>query len=80
MKLPRDVSGRELAKALEVLGYVVTRQAGSHMRLTTQQAGEHHLTIPAHNPLKIGTLNSVVREIASHFQMTREQAVERIWG
>lgn len=54
MKLPRDLSGRELAKSLAQLGYSVTRQTSSHIRLTTQQGGEHHVTIPDHNPLKVG--------------------------
>ncbi len=44
MKLPRDISGDELAKSLESLGYQVTRQTGSHMRLTTTEGGEHHVT------------------------------------
>ena len=48
MRLPRDLGGAELARALEKLGYRVTRQTGSHMRLTTADGGEHHLTIPAH--------------------------------
>jgi len=34
MKTPRDLSGSELAKALRKLGYVVTRQTGSHLRVT----------------------------------------------
>jgi predicted RNA binding protein YcfA (HicA-like mRNA interferase family) len=46
MRLPRDVSGRDLAKALGKLGYKTTRQTGSHMRLTTTQNGEHHITLP----------------------------------
>lgn len=37
MRLPRDLSGRELAKLLEKLGYRATRQKGSHVRLTTTQ-------------------------------------------
>lgn len=45
MKLPRDVSGDELVKALKLLGYQVTRQTGSHMRVTTTGGGEHHVTI-----------------------------------
>jgi len=45
MRLPRDVSGLQLSKRLETLGYVVTRQKGPHMRLTTQN-GKHHVTIP----------------------------------
>ncbi|NYE57789.1 putative RNA binding protein YcfA (HicA-like mRNA interferase family) [Carboxydothermus ferrireducens DSM 11255] len=36
----------------------VTRQTGSHIRLTTTLKGEHHVTIPLHDPLKIGTLNN----------------------
>ncbi|MFM7853545.1 MAG: type II toxin-antitoxin system HicA family toxin [Flammeovirgaceae bacterium] len=48
MKLPRDVSGSEFAKLLKKLGYTVTRQTGSHIRLTTEQNGQHHITIPNH--------------------------------
>jgi predicted RNA binding protein YcfA (HicA-like mRNA interferase family) len=51
MKLPRDLSGDELAVLLRKYGYVVTRQTGSHMRLTTSQSGEHHITIPRHASL-----------------------------
>lgn len=42
MKLPRDLSGQDLVKALSCLGYQVSHQTGSHIRLTTQQNGEHH--------------------------------------
>jgi predicted RNA binding protein YcfA (HicA-like mRNA interferase family) len=60
MKLPRDISGTELARKLRALGYEITRQSGSHMRLTTMQHGEHHLTIPQHNPLRVGTLAGIL--------------------
>ncbi|HEY3169903.1 MAG TPA: type II toxin-antitoxin system HicA family toxin [Thermoanaerobaculia bacterium] len=56
LSLPRDVSGRALARSLETLGYRITRQTGSHIRLTTLENGEHHLTIPDHGSLRIGTL------------------------
>jgi predicted RNA binding protein YcfA (HicA-like mRNA interferase family) len=56
MKLPRDLSGEVLAKALEKLGYTMDRQTGSHIRLTTQENGEHHITIPNHNQLKLALL------------------------
>jgi len=46
MKLPRDISGGELAKRLEKYGYRITRQTGSHIRVTTTLQGEHHITIP----------------------------------
>lgn len=47
-----------------MLGYGVDHQTGSHIRLTTQRNGEHHVTIPAHKPLKIGTLNAILRDVA----------------
>ena len=46
MRIPRDLSGEDLIKLLTKFGYQVTRQQGSHVRLTTQMEGEHHLTIP----------------------------------
>ena len=52
MKLPREISGEELAKLLKKYGYEITRQTGSHIRLTTTAKGEHHITIPAHKYLK----------------------------
>ena len=60
MKLPRDLSGRGLAKALQVLGYRVTRQTGSHLRITTTTHGEHHVTVPDHDPLRVGTLGGIL--------------------
>ena len=43
MRIPRDLSGEELAFLLQRFGYHITRQTGSHMRLTTLQGGEHHI-------------------------------------
>ena len=77
MKLPRDLTGLQLVKNLEVLGYQVARQTGSHIRITTLQSGEHHLTIPAHNPLKTGTLSAILNDIAQHFNLTREELLSR---
>ena len=71
MKLPRDLSSDDLVQALKRLGYQVTRQTGSHIRLTTAQQGEHHITIPNHNPLQVGTLSAMLAAIAAHFSMTR---------
>ncbi len=70
MKTPRDLSGQELAKALRKLGYAVTRQHGSHLRITTQQGGEHHEVIPNHSPIKLGTLKGILRNVAQHHKMS----------
>ncbi|MGD0910950.1 MAG: type II toxin-antitoxin system HicA family toxin [Terracidiphilus sp.] len=66
MKLPRDVDGTQLVKALSALGYEVTRQKGSHIRVTTQRDGENHEVIPCHRPIKAGTLASMLKHIAAH--------------
>jgi predicted RNA binding protein YcfA (HicA-like mRNA interferase family) len=79
MKLPRDVTGNDLAKALFKLGYHVTRQTGSHIRLSTVENGEHHITVPAHNPLKTGTLAAILVDIESHHKLTREQLLKRLF-
>jgi len=78
MRIPRDMNGAELAKRLGRFGYVVTRQAGSHMRLTTQRAGEHHVTIPAHKPVRLGTFHSVVADVSGHLGMTRDQLLAEL--
>ena len=79
MRLPRNVSGEKLAELLKKLGYSVTRQTGSHMRLTTLQGGEHHLTIPRHKELRLGTLNSILNDIAEHQHVGRDEIVELLF-
>lgn len=77
MKLPRDLHGEELAKRLSRLGYQVVRQTGSHIRPTWNEGGqEHHLTIPRHHPLKLGTLAGILREIAEARNLTREELLK----
>ncbi|MGD0932752.1 MAG: type II toxin-antitoxin system HicA family toxin [Candidatus Korobacteraceae bacterium] len=45
--MPRDLSGSELAKLLRRYGYQITRQTGSHLRLTSSTRGtQHHIAIP----------------------------------
>jgi predicted RNA binding protein YcfA (HicA-like mRNA interferase family) len=78
MKLPRNLTGLQLVKELESLGYQITRQTGSHIRLTTLENGEHHITVPAHNPLKTGTLSAILNDIAQHFNLTRDELLKRL--
>ena len=80
MKVPRNLSAGDLIKALGTLGYTGTRKRGSHIRLTTHQGGEHHVTIPDHNPLRVGTLSGILRDVADHFDITHEQLAERLFG
>jgi predicted RNA binding protein YcfA (HicA-like mRNA interferase family) len=79
VKIPRDVYGADLAKALRVLGYSVVRQEGSHLRLTTQVNGVHHVTIPNHKPLKTGTLvGGVLKPVAAHYRLTVEELLRKL--
>ena len=79
MRLPRDLSGAELIKRLGKLGYIQTRQAGSHVRLTTALPTKHHVTVPLHSPLRVGTLASILASIAAHHGMTQEQLISRLY-
>jgi len=75
VKLPRDLNGDEPVKLLEHFGYRVTRQTGSHMRLTSATSPERHITIPRHPHLKTGTLESILREVAAQLGMTKEEVI-----
>ena len=79
MKLPRDVSGADLAKGLGRLGYEVTRQTGSHLRLATRERGQHHVTIRNHDPLKVGTLAGILGDVAAHFEISRDDLIQRVF-
>ena len=81
MKLPRDLSGAELAHRLQRLGYMPTRQTGSHLRLTrTDDTASHHLTIPLHQPLKLGTLAAILADVAGQHGIDREELLQRLFG
>ncbi|MBI5725666.1 MAG: type II toxin-antitoxin system HicA family toxin [Planctomycetes bacterium] len=73
MRLPRDLDADRLIKSLGKLGYSPVRQTGSHIRIRTLKNGEHHETIPQHSPLKLGTLNVILRNIAAHHNLTRDE-------
>lgn len=78
MRLPRDIGGEELVQLLKRFGYQVTRQTGSHIRLTTSVKGEHKITIPKHKPIKIGTLNSILTDISIHLKMDKKELIEEL--
>ena len=80
MKIPRDLGGEELAQLLKRYSYQVTRQTGSHIRLTTTREGEHHVAIPKHKTLKIGTLSIILSDIASHLKLGKETLIAKLFG
>ena len=80
MKIPRDIGGDELAKLVARYGYKITRITGSHMRLETQMGGEHHITIVKKKPLKVGTVDGVIRDIAKHFGRSKQELIKELFG
>lgn len=81
MKLPRDLSGSEFAGLLRRYGYEVTRQAGSHLRLTSNIRGtQHHITVPAHKHLKLGTLVGILSEVSGYLRMSRSDLEQELFG
>lgn len=72
MKLPRDLSGRELVQCLSRhWGYRVVHRQGSHVILQTEQPSHHRIAVPDHAVLRVGTLHSILRAVAQHKRVDR---------
>jgi predicted RNA binding protein YcfA (HicA-like mRNA interferase family) len=80
MKIPRNLSGKQFIKKLEKYGYFPTRQVGSHVRLTTYENGEHHVTVPEHDELRVGTLNGILNRVGEHLGKTKEEIIQELFN
>ena len=81
MRLPRDLSGHDLAKSLRRYGYEVVRQSGSHLQLKSSLRGiDHCVTVPAHKVLKVGTLSGIISGVATYLEMDRKEFAEELFG
>lgn len=79
MKLPRDLSGAQLVKVLcRDWNYCVMHQQGSHIILQTETPTHQRISIPNHNPLRVGTLNSIVRAVSAHKGIERHQLLDAL--
>jgi predicted RNA binding protein YcfA (HicA-like mRNA interferase family) len=58
-KLPRDLSGGEVVKALERAGFYIKRRKGSHIVLR-RDSPFAQVVVPAHKRIDTGTLSSIV--------------------
>jgi predicted RNA binding protein YcfA (HicA-like mRNA interferase family) len=80
VRIPREISGEELIRHLGKLGYKSTRQTGSHVRLTRfSDKGEHHITVPRHKTLRIGTLNNILADVASHLEIEKDAVIRELF-
>ncbi len=79
MKVPRDLGGQELVKVLcRDWGYRQVHQEGSHMVLQTEQPSHHRIAVPAHKSLRVGTLNAILRAVARHKNVSRDQVLQSL--
>lgn len=79
MKLPRDLSGAQLIKILcRDWNYHTVHQEDSYVILQTGVPAHPRLSIPNHNPLRVGTLNAILRSIATHKGVDRQTLLESL--
>jgi predicted RNA binding protein YcfA (HicA-like mRNA interferase family) len=80
LRLPRDLSGHELIRLLRRFGYERTRQLGSHIRLQSSLRGyAHHVTVPAHKTLRIGTLSAILSDVADYLNIERSKLEQELF-
>ena len=83
MKLPRDLSGAEVARRLaRHYGYRVTRSRGSHMTVTLTAAGDQHqVTVPQHRDVRIGTLDAIIADdVAAFLGLPKHEVRDTLFG
>ena len=83
MKVPRDLSGEEVARLLaRHYGYRVARTKGSHMTVTRTNADakRHSVTVPRHPDLHIGTLDGIVSDVADFVDRPKSEVRETLFG
>ena len=79
MKIPRDLSGAQLVKVLcRDWNYRVVHQEGSHIILQTDAPTHQRISVSNHNPIRVGTLNSIVRAVSAHKNVERQQLLEAL--
>jgi predicted RNA binding protein YcfA (HicA-like mRNA interferase family) len=77
-RLPQ-ISGRELVRLLESLGYETLRQRGSHVRLRrVSTAGEHNVTVPDHKVVAKGTLNDILTRVSIWTGLSKDELVKQL--
>ncbi len=77
-RLPRDVSGSDLIRLLERLGYEVVRRNSSHVRLEHPGPPIHRITVPDHDDLRVGTLSAILTEIAAARTLEKQFLVDAL--
>ena len=76
MRLPRDLSGRAVARTLiKNLGYRIIHERGTHIVLETESPVHQRIAIPDNRSLRVGTLNAIIKAIASHKDIEKNEVI-----
>jgi predicted RNA binding protein YcfA (HicA-like mRNA interferase family) len=79
MRLPRDLDGAELVRILcKQYGYRQVNREGSHIILQVETPRHHRLAVPDHHPLRLGTLNAILRAVAAAQGVEKEDIMRRL--
>lgn len=79
MRIARDLSGADLIRCLGLLGDEATCQTSSPIRLTSRSRDEHYVTIPKHDPLRIGMFASIPDAVAAQHGLTQDELLKRLF-
>jgi len=73
------VSGEKLVRLLQLLGYELIRQKGSHIRMRKVCGAEvHNITIPLHREIAKGTFNDIMKSIATHMNISKSEIIGQL--
>ena len=79
MRLPRNLPGADLAATLcRSWDYTIVHQRGSHIILETADPANHRISVPNHAALRVGTLNGILRAVAVHKGVTRDDVADTL--
>jgi predicted RNA binding protein YcfA (HicA-like mRNA interferase family) len=76
-RLPRNCDYKKLLQVLKEYDYTVDHMTGSHIRLHSNKYN-HSLTVPAHKPLKAGTLNAILNEICVTIGINKTKLISKL--
>ena len=79
MKIPRNLKGSDLVATLcRSWDYHIVHQQGSHIILETETPYHQRISIPNHNPLRVGTLNGILRAVARHKEVAKQDILDTL--
>jgi len=79
VRIPRDLYGRDFANHLvRRWAFRELRQTGSHIILRTEEPSGLTVSVPAHRPLRVGTLAGLLEEIANHKNVSTETILHKL--